>query len=130
MEASGIRISEAPIETSGAISVMESYHSPLSATYEKIGKEMSRDHTDSECLKMPLFDINTTIRPAELCPMLLMFGVIPRWARNTPSVMTLEMEEMIDKEMDEVTKLNARMRLALGLKHTGSPKGVEKSERL
>lgn len=127
MEAARIRIREAQIETPADIGVVERYHAPLRATYEKIRKAISRDHTDLECLKMAVFVINPTIGPEGLCPVLLVLGVIPQTARNTPSVTQLERAAIIDKGMDEVTKLYARMQLAFGLKHTGGPKGVEKS---
>lgn len=130
MDAAGIRLREAPIESPGAIGVVERYHAPLRGIYEKIRKEMARDHTDVECLKMAVFSINATVGPEGLCPMLLVFGVIPRPARSTPSATQMARAEMIDRAMDEVTKLHAKMRLAFGLKHTAGPKGVEQSECL
>lgn len=86
MDAAGITVREAPNETPGEIGMVEWYHSPLRATNENIRKELSWDHTYVECLTMAVFYINATVGPEGLCSMLLVFGVIPRPARNTPSV--------------------------------------------
>lgn len=73
MDAAGIKVQEAPIETPGAIWMVERYHSPLRATYEKIRKELSRDHRDIEFLQMAVFTINATVGLEGLCPRLLVF---------------------------------------------------------
>lgn len=41
--------------------------------------------TDAESLKMAVFDYNSTIGPKGPCPILIVFGVIIRPARKTPS---------------------------------------------
>lgn len=79
---------------------------------------------------MSVFAINATVGPEGLCPMLLIFGAIPRPARNTPSATQMERAQTIDHSMDEVIKIHAIMRLEFGLKDTGGPKGVENSDYL
>lgn len=57
--------------------------------------------------------------------MLLVFGAISRPPRNTPSATQMDIALMIDKAMDEVTKIHAKMRVAFGLEHVCVPKGLE-----
>lgn len=75
--AAGITLRESPIENPGAISTFERYHAPLRRVYKKVRMEISREFTDKECLEMESFAIKSSIGPEGLCPMLLVFGVIP-----------------------------------------------------
>lgn len=45
--------------------------------YDKNMREMKREFSDKECLSMAVFAINATVGLEVLCPMLLVFGVIP-----------------------------------------------------
>lgn len=50
LEAVGITIREAPIETPGGIGTVKSYHAPLRYAYVKTSTEMPREYSDRECL--------------------------------------------------------------------------------
>lgn len=58
VEASGIQLKEAPIENPGTMGIVERYHAPLRAAFEKIRASMDRETTDSECLQMAVYAIN------------------------------------------------------------------------
>lgn len=84
-EAAGITIREATIGTPGAIGTVERYHAPLRAAYYKIKLEGKRNCDRKECLEMAVFEINCTIGPEGLWPVLKAFGAIPRPARQRSS---------------------------------------------
>lgn len=130
VETAGIKVREEPIETPGAIGTVEGYHAPLRAAYNKVRKELSKDHTDAECLKMAIFAINLTIGLEGMFPMLLTFGVIPLPARKTPSPTQMERADMIERTSAEITKLHSRMPIPFGLKHTAGPKRIKQSKFL
>ena len=83
MEAAGIILEEAPIENPGSIGVVERYHAPLKKAYLKLRQTLQKgDTSDAECLQMAVYAANATIGPEGLCPMLLVFGAMPRRARH------------------------------------------------
>lgn len=84
-EASGIRLLEAPIENPGSIGMVERYHAPLRASFNKIKEDIGADITDKQALEMDVYTINATIGPEGLCPSLLVYGAIPLPARTRPS---------------------------------------------
>lgn len=74
MEAALLQLKEAPIETPGAIGVVERYHAPLRVAYEKIRTVKTRETTDPECQSMAIFSINSTLGPEGVFPIVLAFG--------------------------------------------------------
>ena len=95
-EAAGISMIEAPIENPGSIGIVERYHAPLRRAYHKIRKSLGRETSDDECLQMAVYANNTTMGSEGLCPMLLVYGAIPRPARATPSPTQLERQAVIE----------------------------------
>lgn len=53
--AADVKLKEAQIETAGTIRTVERYHATIRATYEKVRKEMSREHTGAEYLWIAVF---------------------------------------------------------------------------
>lgn len=130
LDAEGITMKEAPIETPGAIGIVERYHAPLRAAFDKIRADSPRNTTDAECLRMAVYAVNNTTGPEGLCPTLLVFGALPRPARRIPSVSQLARAEMIDKAMDTVSKEQSKRRIQFGLRHQKGPKGKEDKHNL
>lgn len=130
LAAEGVTLHEAPVENPGTIGTVERYHAPLRSAYNKIRMELSKETSDIECLRMAVFAVNSTMGPAGLCPILLVFGVIPRPARMNPSITQIERSKAIDNAMIEVEKEQVRQRIAFGIKTRGNPKGMESSEKL
>lgn len=52
IEAAGVTLCEAPIETLGAIGTVIRYHAPFRYSYEKIRKQMEREIAYKECVEM------------------------------------------------------------------------------
>ena len=131
VSAQGITLEEAPIETPGAIGVVERYHAPLRSAYTKIRQTLSKgDTNDHECLKMAVYANNSTMGPEGLCPMLLVFGALPRPARTSPSPTQLVRQQAIEDAKIAVEREQAKRRLSFALKHSGGPIGKEISEKL
>lgn len=130
METYGVRIREAPIETPGSIGIVERYHGPLRAAFERIWDDMDGCLTEADCLRMAIFSVNSTIGPEGLCPTLLVFGLIPRPARKVPSHTQIMRASAIEGGMQAAEKIQAKARIQFGLRHTGGPKGDEASTRL
>lgn len=129
--AAGITIEEAPIETPGEIGIVERYHAPLRAAYTKLRQDMGKyEATDSECLKMALYAVNSTMGPEGLCPMMLVFGAFPRPARTTPSPSQLHRQRTIEDAKRVVSTEQAKRRLAFEKRHPSSPKAKELSQKL
>lgn len=61
---------------------------------------------------------------------MLVFGAMPRPARQTTSATQLERQKAIRAAMKEVEKVHVQKRLAFGLKKTSGPKGLEASSKL
>ena len=131
MTAAGISLEEAPIENPGSIGIVERYHAPLRAAFQKIRQTLSkRDADDSECLQMAVYSTNSTIGPEGLCPMLLVFGAIPRPARMTPSPSQLDRQKAIEEAKKEVEQEQSRRRIAFALRHPSNAKAKEQSAQL
>lgn len=110
--------------------MVETYHAPLKAAFNKIRDDMQGEATDSECMKMSLFAVNATVGPEGLFPILLVFGVIPFPEGSIPSATQLQRASSLDAAMPEVEKEQARRLISFGLRHTGGPKRTEESEEL
>lgn len=78
LEADGVTLQEAAIENLGAIGTVERYHAPLRAAFMKIRDELGLETIYKRCLQMAIFSVNATVGPEGLCPMLPLFGSIPR----------------------------------------------------
>lgn len=127
-QAEGITLREAPIENPGSIGVVERYHAPLRAAYEKLRSDLPRENSDEDCLQMAVYAVNNTVGPEGLCPTLLVFGAIPRPIRTKPSPSQIERASAIDAAMQEVEQEQARQRIRFGLNHpTGSKGGEDKN---
>ena len=129
-EAEGIMVLPAPVESPSTMSHVERYHAPLRSAYTKIRESLPRSESDAECLQMAIKSVNDTIGPEGLCPSMLVFGSLPRPARNLPSDTQIARAHAIDKAMKEVRKEQAKRRVAFGLKTSGGPLGKESSESL
>ena len=125
-ETNGISILEAPIECPETMSHVERYHSPLRAAFNKI-QHHTRGMNADEILRLSVKAVNDTTGPEGLCPTLLVFGAIPKPARNTPSPTQIERAKSIEDAMTEVSKVHARTRLQFGMKYKG-PVGGEKHD--
>lgn len=85
VEAFGVSLEEARIETPGAIRVVESYHAPLRMAYRQIGDNSGRQTIEKEFVRLAVLAVNCTVGPAGLCPALLVFGATSRPARSIPA---------------------------------------------
>ena len=122
---------EAPIENPGSIGLVERYHAPLRKAYVKLRETLSRTNaTDQECLQAAVYAANATIGPEGLCPMLLVFGALPRPAQRTPSPTQVERQNAIELAKVEIQKEQASRRIKFALTHTNSPKAKEQSAYL
>lgn len=100
IESEGISIIlEAPIEKPGRIGIVERHQAPLLAAYMKLRDNIDRSTFDPECLKMPVFARSSIIGSEGLCPILLVYGVIPRPARSTPYLTQLQRSRAIEEAM-------------------------------
>lgn len=129
-EADGISVLTAPIECPSSMSPVERYHGPLRAAYTKIRAELPKTESDADCLQMAVKSVNDSIGPEGLCPTLLLYGTVPRPARNTPAETQIARTQAIDKAMDTVQKEQAKRRIAFGLKNINRLKGKENSREL
>lgn len=82
LEAADINLVEAPIENPGTIGIVERYQAPLRAAYEILRADFDRKTSDDECLRMAVYSVNATVGPEGLCPIILVFCVMPRPART------------------------------------------------
>ena len=126
----GIKIREAPIETPGSIGIVERYHTPLRRAYLTIRESFDKTTTNDDCLLMATFSVNNVIGPEGLCPMLLVYGALPRPARATPALTQRQRADAIDKAMTEVIKEHAQQKVRFGLKNNGGPRALEQSQEL
>lgn len=124
-------LEEAPIETPGAIGVVERFHVPLRCAYNKLGQSLSKvDTSYAECLKMAVHAKNSTMQPEGLCPMFLFFGALPIPARTSPSPNQLCRQQAMEDEKVAVEKEQARCRISFALKNRKGPFTKEISKRL
>lgn len=73
-QASGVKLKETPLESTGSIGTVERYHAPLRTAFEIIRMEMGREVSYVQCLKMEVFATNRNVGPEGLCPMPSLFG--------------------------------------------------------
>lgn len=96
----------------------------------KIFGALYKTSSDSKCLKLETYSINTIMGPKGICPMLLVFGAITRPAHTTPSPSQLSRDQEIYKAIVEVEKLTSRRGISFDIKHTAGPKGRDVSHEL
>lgn len=131
LEATGIQLEEAPIESPGSIGIVERYHAPLRRAYKTLRESLNKEDTsDADCLRMAVYASNATMGPEGLCPMLLVFGALPRPARKTPSPNQLQRQHAIEEAKKAVLHEQGKRRIAFALRHPSSPKAKELSQRL
>lgn len=107
---------EAPVECPTEMSAVERYHGPLRLAYHRlVGCEQNRD----AALQHALFAVNSTIRPEGLVPILLVYGLIPRPARNAPGPFQLARTRAIEGARAEIVKWHAKAKLKVGLSYKG-----------
>lgn len=123
----GVTFHEAGIENPGALGTFQRYHAPRRSTFLKIRAELGRETTARYCLQLAVFSVIATIGTEGLCPMLLVFGVIPRPARKTPSLTQTERSQAVKKAMIDVENEEAKRQIVLGLKHRTGTKVLEAS---
>lgn len=105
----------------GSIGMVKRYHAPLKVAYIKIREQVDRGTTDSDCLRMELFSVNSTTGTEGICTMILLIGEIPRPARGTHSPMQLERAKAIDLARDAADKEITRKRVSFAPgQHSGS----------
>lgn len=101
MEGYGVKIKEAPIETTGSIGTVERYQAPLWVTFEKIWEESGGKIGEADCLKMEVFAVNSTVGPEGLYPMLFLNGLITRPVRRIPTEIQLIRAQAVESGMQE-----------------------------
>ena len=126
----GINIREAPIETPGAIGIVERYHAPLRRAYNTLRDTLDKTISNNDCLLMATFAVNSVTGPEGLCPMLLVYGAIPRPARMSIAPTQYKRAEAIDEAMNAVIKEQALRKIKFGLSKGGGPRAVEDSAEL
>lgn len=114
MEASWKILEGEPIETPGCIGTVERYHAPLRAAFVKIRAEVDGSTPHHECLRMAVFEVNSTVGPEGLCPILMVFDYIRRPARTSTSAIHIQRGRAIESDMKELEQEQARRRLAFG----------------
>lgn len=73
-----MKIGEAPIENMGSMGAVGRYHVPLRSPFVKILERLDKTTTNADCHKMEVYATNYTMGLEGLCPMLLVFGALPR----------------------------------------------------
>ena len=130
VDAEGITLLEAPIESPSTMSNVERYHAPLRTAYSKTRESLPRSETDAECLQIAVKAVNDTLGPESLCPTLLVYGAIPRPLRRTPAETQLRRAEALEAAMKAVQKEQAKRKIAFALRHPGGPKAKEHDSEL
>ena len=126
----GIQLLEAPVESPSTMTHVERYHAPLRSAYLKIRSDLPRTESDADCLQMAVKSVNDTVGPEGLCPTLLVYGSIPRPARQTPADTQLARAHAMDKARDEVLKEMSKKKVAFGLRTSGLPVSNEQEQEL
>lgn len=87
LAASQIQIDRAPIQTPTTTGMVEQYHAPLHADDKRIHLDLGLTTTKEDCLTLVVHAVKSSIGAEVLCPILLVFGTVPRPARTKPSPM-------------------------------------------
>lgn len=130
IESSGVKLEEAPIENPGSIGTVERYHAPLRAAFNKLRADLDSSISDTDCLQAAVHAVNATVGPEGLCPILLVYGALPRPIRANSTQSQIDRARAIDAATKEVEKEQSRRRISFGLRHNGSPKANEDNNML
>lgn len=95
METEVVRMIVAPIDMPRKIYGVERYHAPLRTAYTKLRAHLDCSSSDSDCLKIPVFSVNNTVRTEGLSLLLLVYGAIPRPSHSTPFLTQLQLARAI-----------------------------------
>lgn len=90
---------EALVENPGEIGTVERYHEPLIASYFKFRMDLCKGTSHAECLQLAVFAVSDQMGPDGVCPILLVYGVLPRQARKSPSPTQLQVPKSIELGM-------------------------------
>lgn len=104
LSADGVTLHKAAVENPGTIGTVERYNAPLIEAFPKLRSDLGSVTTDRHCLQLAVFAVNATIGPEGLCPMLLVFGALPRPARRMPSKTKLARSQAIEMAMTMAEK--------------------------
>jgi hypothetical protein len=122
--AESIRVLEAPVEHPASMSHVERYHGPLRVAFARIRSELTAS-ADEEILQFAVKCVNDTVGPEGLTPTLLVYGSMPRPARNIPAETQLQRARAIDKARRDVEAEHAKRKVSFALKYRG-PVGRER----
>lgn len=78
-------LNEEPIETPTRICTVERYRAPFRASYTKIRTQLDSSSTETYCISMDVFAVNSTLGPEGLFPILLVVSTVPHPARKITS---------------------------------------------
>lgn len=121
----GITLREAPIESPAPIRVVECYQAPLRAAFDNFALDLVRTVSDSERLDMALFAVNSVVGPEGLCPILLVYGALPRPVCTLHAPTQAERTKKIEETMIVASQQLSKRLLAFALRHPSVPKGRE-----
>lgn len=79
---------------------------------------------------MAIFGTNCTIGPEGLCPIIMVFGIIPKPARKPSYESQTVGENAIENGMKEDERIQAQKRISFARKHPKSLKAGESSTKL
>jgi hypothetical protein len=105
---------------------VERYHAPLRVAFNRIKME-DKTLSDSEALEWAVKAVNDTVGPEGLTPTLLVFGSVPRPARNCAAETQIVRARAIDAARNAVEQEYARRKVSFGLKYKG-PFGRERKD--
>lgn len=123
MDVAGVALHEAPNENSGSIGVVEPYHAPLCAAFNRIKRILGNSVKDEEGLRMVMFAVNARMGPEGLCPTLLAFGTLTRPEIHSPYPTRMQRGPPIGNLTEDAKKKYARWRLNFGLRN---PTGLKR----
>lgn len=129
--ANSISLEQDPIETPGAIGIVNCYHDQLRSDYTKLGQSPGRSEvTHEDCLKMAVWWVKAPMEPEGLCRMLPVFGALPRPARITVSSTQLKVQLDMEQAKVAVQQEEEKRIVAFDLGHPWDQKAKENSKLL
>lgn len=109
---------KAPIENPGTIGLVERYHTPLRRSFNTIREMFNmKEVSDDECLHMAVYANNVTIGPEGLCPMLLVFGALPKPLLTSTSSNELAWQKPIKETAKAVQSKKSKRLISFALRH-------------
>lgn len=126
----GVVLKEAQIERPSTIGNSERYLVTLRYTYNKIRQEVTRNIRDSHCLKVAVFAANSWVGPEGLCPILMVFGTLPRHARAPPALDQVKRSIALGAVRTWCASEASKSRISSALLRSKSRKGKDLSPEL